>query len=105
MGPGASDTARHGDAERYGPAGLHATHGLRTPACVLHLAANQELFGEHAPVEGFFKVVSGVVRTCRALTLGRRQIDAFHVAGDLFGFEMGDRRMLSAEAACPATVI
>jgi len=103
MGP--SDTARYGDAERSGPAGPQGAYGPRTPASVLHLAANEELFGEQAPVDGFFKVVTGVVRTCRALSLGRRQIDAFHVPGDLFGFEMGDRRMLSAEAACAATVI
>ncbi len=78
---------------------------LRFSSAVLNLAQNQEIYGETDRCDGFFRVVAGVVRTCRFLSDGRRQVDDFLVAGDLFGFEMGARRMLSAEAACPAAVI
>jgi CRP/FNR family transcriptional regulator, nitrogen fixation regulation protein len=45
-----------------------------------------------------YKIVSGVARSYRMTAEGRRQIVAFHVPGDLFGFEVGDTHTLSAEA-------
>ena len=46
-----------------------------------------------------YKIVSGVARSYRMTADGRRQIVAFHVPGDLFGYEVGDTHRLSAEAA------
>ena len=46
-----------------------------------------------------------MVRTCKFLADGRRQIDAFYVAGDIFGFEPEGLHKLSAEAVTPCTVI
>jgi CRP/FNR family nitrogen fixation transcriptional regulator len=43
-------------------------------------------------------VVSGAVRTYKVLENGRRQICAFYLPGDIFGFEAGDTHMASAEA-------
>jgi CRP/FNR family nitrogen fixation transcriptional regulator len=72
---------------------------------VMHFTQDSEIYGEGDAAEGFFKVVSGVVRTCKFLNDGRRQIDAFHVAGDVFGFEAGKEYRLSAEAVSDCTVV
>ena len=53
----------------------------------------------------FYKVMSGAVRTHKLLSDGRRQIGAFHFAGDLFGFEAGDVHRFTAEAVTGATVL
>ena len=69
------------------------------------LPQDQELYGEGDPATLFYKVVSGVVRTCKFLGDGRRQVDAFYVAGEVFGIESGDTHRLSAEAVCNCTLI
>ena len=65
----------------------------------------QEIYGEGDAAAWYFKVVSGVVRTCKILSDGRRQIDAFHVAGDIFGFEHGETYRSDAEAVGEAVVL
>ena len=65
---------------------------------VLHFSCDSEIYAEGNSVRSFYKVVSGVVRTCRFLNDGRRQIEAFHVAGEMFGLEVAPERRLSAEA-------
>lgn len=72
---------------------------------VRDFSEDQEIFGEGDTAECFFKVVSGVVRTCRFLVDGRRQIDAFHVPGDVFGLESAAQYRLCAEAVTDCTVI
>lgn len=64
-----------------------------------------EIYGEGETAQSYYKVLSGVVRTCKFLADGRRQIDAFHVAGDVFGIEMGTEHSLSAEAVSDCKVI
>jgi CRP/FNR family nitrogen fixation transcriptional regulator len=71
----------------------------------LHFAQDCEIYGEGDAAGSFFKVVSGVVRTCRFLSDGRRQIDGFHLEGDIFGLEPGEERRLSAEAVSGCTVM
>lgn len=66
---------------------------------------DEEVYGEGDKASWYFRVVSGVVRTCKILSDGRRQIDAFHVAGDIFGIERGETYRCSAEAVGEATVI
>jgi CRP/FNR family nitrogen fixation transcriptional regulator len=78
---------------------------LSTTGSVLHFAQDHEIYGEGDEAETFFKIVSGVVRTCKFLSDGRRQIDAFHVEDDIFGFEAGEEHRLSAEAVSDCTVI
>jgi CRP/FNR family nitrogen fixation transcriptional regulator len=53
----------------------------------------------------FYKVVSGVVRICKFLSDGRRQIAAFHMAGEIFGFELGEERQFAAEAVSDCTLV
>ncbi len=72
---------------------------------VHNFAQDCEIFAEGNRAEHFYKVVSGVVRTCKFLVDGRRQIDAFHMPGDIFGLEVGDDYRLSAEAVTDCTLI
>src|SRR5262245_9764273 len=44
-----------------------------------------EIYREGDPTTCFYKVTSGAVRTCKALSNGRRQIRAFYLPGDIFG--------------------
>src|SRR5579859_1829214 len=64
-----------------------------------------EIYGEGEEALSYYKVVSGVVRTCKFLSDGRRQIDSFHVAGDVFGIETGGEHSLSAEAVSDCKII
>ena len=45
------------------------------------------------------------MRVCKFLNDGRRQIEAFHVAGEVFGFQLGEERILSAEAVSDCTLV
>jgi CRP/FNR family nitrogen fixation transcriptional regulator len=65
---------------------------------VLHFEPNQEIYAEGDDTKVFYRVVSGVVRTCRFLSDGRRQIDAFYAEGEVFGFDLGAARTFGAEA-------
>jgi CRP/FNR family nitrogen fixation transcriptional regulator len=81
----------------------------RSPAepqgVTLRLAKGEELFAEGEEAEYFYKVLSGTVRTYKLLSDGRRQIDAFHLAGDIFGIENGAEHRFSAEAVGGVTVV
>ena len=68
-------------------------------------ARNTEVYGESERAEYMYKVVSGSVRTCRVFADGRRQIGAFYLPGDMFGLELGERHMYSAEAITDAKVL
>lgn len=86
-------------------AGRHsAAEGLRPPKLVLHYVQDREIYREGDDSGVFFTVMSGMVRTCKSGNDGRRQIDAFHGPGDVFGFEPGLQQSLSAEAVCDCTV-
>lgn len=63
-----------------------------------YFAKGEELFAQGEDADCFFKVVSGTVRTCKLLSDGRRQIDAFHLAGDIFGLESSREHHFTAEA-------
>jgi CRP/FNR family nitrogen fixation transcriptional regulator len=51
-----------------------------------------------------YKIISGVARSYRMTADGRRQIVAFYVPGDCFGFEVGATHALSAEAVTDVRV-
>jgi CRP/FNR family nitrogen fixation transcriptional regulator len=72
---------------------------------VLRFTADRRIYNEGDEARSYYKLISGVVRTCRFLTDGRRQINAFLLPGDLFGFECGTTHRLSAEAVVGCTVI
>ena len=82
-----------------------ASDGFQHSGVVVHFAAGRQIYDEGDEARSFYKVVSGVVRTCRFLTDGRRQIDAFHMQGEVFGLEAGADHRMSAEAVSDCTVI
>jgi CRP/FNR family nitrogen fixation transcriptional regulator len=50
---------------------------------------DEEIYGEGEPSEYVYQVIRGAVRTYKLLNDGRRQIGAFHLAGDVFGLDPG----------------
>jgi CRP/FNR family transcriptional regulator, nitrogen fixation regulation protein len=77
------------------------TVGLRSPTATgiqMMLGKGEELFAEGDEAEYFYEVVSGAIRSYKLLSDGRRQIDAFHLRGDIFGLEAGREHRFSAEA-------
>ena len=63
-----------------------------------------EIFGEKEPADYVYQVVVGAVRSYKLLSDGRRQIGAFHLAGDIFGLEIGTDHRFTAEAIVDTTV-
>jgi CRP/FNR family nitrogen fixation transcriptional regulator len=68
-------------------------------------AKGEELFAEGDSADFFYKVVSGTVRTSKLLSDGRRQIDSFHLAGDIFGLEGAEDHGFTAEAVEDTTLL
>jgi len=92
---------------RVPPPGATQTGAIELMGACMSFVANAEIYGENEPAEYLYKVVSGTVRTYKVLVDGRRQIGAFHLPGDIFGFETEDVHTFSAEAIteCKITVI
>jgi CRP/FNR family transcriptional regulator, nitrogen fixation regulation protein len=63
-----------------------------------------EIFGEAEPAEYIYQVIDGSVRSYKLLSDGRRQINAFHLVGDIFGVEHGGIHRFTAEAIVDTTV-
>lgn len=63
-----------------------------------------EIFGEREPADYVYQVVTGAVRSYKLLSDGRRQIGAFHLAGDIFGLEIDTDHRFTAEAIVDTTV-
>jgi CRP/FNR family nitrogen fixation transcriptional regulator len=103
--------AKHGhiaSSAAYAPLPWNAPEqgdGFELTGMAMHFAADHQIYGEGDEARCFYKVVSGVVRTCRFLSDGRRQIDAFHREGDVFGFEATADHRMAAEAVTDCSVI
>jgi len=65
----------------------------------------KEIYGEKEPAEYVYQVKTGAVRSYKLLSDGRRQIGAFHLAGDIFGLENGTTHRFTAEAVVDTTVL
>ncbi len=65
---------------------------------------DEEIYGEGEPAEYVYQVIRGAVRTYKLLNDGRRQIGAFHLAGDVFGLDPGSAHRLTAEAIIDTNV-
>ena len=63
-----------------------------------------EIFGETEAADYVYQVIDGAVRSYKLLSDGRRQIGAFHLAGDVFGLENGEAHRFTAEAIVDTTV-
>ena len=62
--------------------------------------AGAEIYAQGEKAGSLYQVEFGAVRIYRLLTDGRRQISAFHMAGEIFGFEADDTHHFFAEAIC-----
>jgi len=76
-----------------------------TLGTVVSVRAGGALYAEGDCATHWYRVTSGVLRTCKLLSDGRRQIDRFLFAGDFFGFEPEVEHNFSAEAVSTATVV
>jgi CRP/FNR family transcriptional regulator, nitrogen fixation regulation protein len=78
---------------------------LEMMGAVMEFPRNGEIYGEGEGADYVYKVMSGAVRISKVLDDGRRQINAFHLAGDVFGFEVGEDHHFSAEAVAHSKVL
>ena len=70
----------------------------------MNFAKDEEIYAQEEDADLIYRVVSGVVRTTRLLSDGRRQVGDFYQAGDLFGLEVGALHRYSAEALCDCAI-
>lgn len=68
-------------------------------------AKDEEIFGQGEEADRVHMVLSGVVRTARFLSDGRRQIGGFYYPGDLVDVGSGAVHRYSAEAVCASTLL
>lgn len=64
----------------------------------MNFERNAEIFAEDDAADYVYRLVSGCVRATRLFADGRRQIGEFHLAGDVFGLDMGATHAFAAEA-------
>jgi CRP/FNR family nitrogen fixation transcriptional regulator len=82
------------------PAGLHA-NASRRPRPVIFHAAETEIYAQGEQVGALYRIEYGAVRVYRLLADGRRQVVAFHIQGETFGFEAWHVRSFFAESITP----
>ena len=83
---------------------LAALGGERAFSSEFKYRKGSEVFGEREDAEFVYQIVSGAVRTYKLLSDGRRQINSFHLPGDMFGFENGPAHRFTAEAVVETEV-
>ena len=62
--------------------------------------AGSEIYAQGEKAGNLYQVEFGAVRVYRLLADGRRQISAFHMVGEIFGFEADHTHHFFAEAIC-----
>ncbi len=82
-----------------------ATEALSRMGLRLHVAKDEEIYGQDEDADLIYRVVSGAVRTTSLLRDGRRQIGEFYYSGDVFGIEPSQAHRFSAEALCDCEVV
>ena len=73
------------------------------PCDALKFSKSSTIYHEGDPVKYWFEVVSGIVRTCRFLADGHRQLTGFFYTSDVFGVD-GALYRESAEAVTDVTL-
>ncbi|TPK72428.1 cyclic nucleotide-binding domain-containing protein [Mesorhizobium sp. B2-4-15] len=68
------------------------------PQPVSFHTAGSEIYAQGEKAGAFYQIEFGAVRIYRLLADGRRQISAFHLAGETFGFEADTTHHFFAEA-------
>lgn len=70
------------------------------PGAPVFYPAGTEIYAQGERCGSLYKVEFGAVRVYRLLSDGRRQISAFHLAGEVFGFETDTIHHFFAESIC-----
>ncbi|TQF29429.1 helix-turn-helix domain-containing protein [Bradyrhizobium sp. UNPA324] len=83
---------------------LAALAGERVFCSEFRYRRGTEVFGEGEETEYVYQIISGAVRTYKLLSDGRRQINSFHLPGDMFGLENGAVHRFTAEAVVETRV-
>ena len=97
--------ASRGDGDKTAPVTRDELKALDQIGSHIHIVQNQTIFSQGEPVNHAYKIVSGVVRLCKHLPDGRRQIAQFLFPGDYFSFiTIGDHGF-SAEAVVDLTLL
>jgi len=84
-------------------AGLAGAAGHPAHTLAQHVTchpAGSEIYGQGEKADSLYRVEFGAVRVYRLLADGRRQIAAFHMAGEVFGFEADRTHHFFADAIC-----
>jgi len=102
---GSGGTAMNGHVSGVVPVRNALSDAFALMGARLNVERNSEIYGEDEAAEYAYKVVSGVVRTHKLLSDGRRQIGGFHLPGDFFGLDAVDEHQFTAEAVSDATVV
>jgi len=71
----------------------------------MSFSRNAEIYGDEEPAVYLYKVARGAVRICKVLDDGRRQITAFCLPDEIFGFEVGDVHRFAAEAIADSRIL
>ena len=79
---------------------IHANFGAAETSYV----GGQQIHGEGEWANRVYEVMQGAVRNYKTLSDGRRQICAFHLPNDIFGWENGPTYRFTAEAIVDTTV-
>jgi CRP/FNR family transcriptional regulator, nitrogen fixation regulation protein len=74
------------------------THGISRVRPVTFHAPETEIYAQGERAGTIYRIEYGAVRIYRLLADGRRQVVAFHVSGETFGFEAGAVHSFFAEA-------
>lgn len=83
---------------------LAALAGERVCCSEFTYRRGTEIFGEGEEADYVYQIVCGAIRTYKLLCDGRRQINSFHLPGDLFGLENGAVHRFTAEAVIETKV-
>lgn len=75
-----------------------------SPAPVQFLPPETEIYAQGESCGKLYRVEFGAVRVYRLLSDGRRQISAFHLTGEIFGFETDQVHQFFAETLCSTSI-
>lgn len=78
---------------------------LATVGSVMSIDKGAELYAERAEADSLYQIRTGVLRICKLLPDGRRQIEAFALPGDMIGFEAHGLHANSAEAVTSCSAV
>lgn len=99
----ASTSANH--SPRHSATASGRPTGALRPRPVIFHAPDTEIYAQGEKSGALYKIEYGAVRIYSLLTDGRRQVVAFHIKGETFGFEARGVHSFYAEAIVPSGLI